>query len=258
MTNALELKGLESFAELNGLRYETLAPDIANALEVRPYMRVVTLLRQTDPNLKYEVFVRLNRGGESMEPQEVRKVAYRGSLTDLVYELSGNEFLRKQLKIHGEESPAFAKMYDAELVLRFFALSKKWEAFSGALQQELDAFNTENRNPTPAARAKLRSRFERAIKGCEHLWGEHAFHRYEAGAWRNQLLAGMFDAQMIGVDLTSDATLNRAAAKKAALTITFKKLCADPEFDRAVRVGTNTPDRVRTRVGAIRDLLQSV
>jgi hypothetical protein len=220
-------------------------------------MRVVTLLRQTDPDLKYEVFVRLNRGGESMEPQEVRKVAYRGALTDLVYELSSSGFLRKQLKIRDDESPAFAKMYDAELVLRFFTLSKKWDAFSGALQHELDQFNMGNRNLSPAACAKLRARFNRAIGACESLWGDHAFHRYETGAWRNQLLAGMFDAQMVGVELTSDAALSRALANRASVMTGFKKLCADPEFDRAVRVGTNTPERVRLRVTAIRDLLKN-
>ena len=45
-----------------------------------PDIRVVTLLKQTHASLKYEVFLRLNRGGEILNAQEIRNVAFRGSL----------------------------------------------------------------------------------------------------------------------------------------------------------------------------------
>ena len=120
--NQLILNGIEAFEEIEGRRFYELPQDMRNALEVRPYLRVITLLKQSDPTLKFEVFTRLNRGGETMAPQELRNVAYRGPLNSLVYDLAANNFLRQQLKIRSEKSKAYQIMADAEYVLRFLTL----------------------------------------------------------------------------------------------------------------------------------------
>jgi hypothetical protein len=38
-------------------------------------LRVTTLLRQSEEELKHEVFLRLNTGGEILNAQEIRNVA---------------------------------------------------------------------------------------------------------------------------------------------------------------------------------------
>ena len=118
MMEEMKLQGLESFTEIEGWKFGDLPDDMQNALRIRPYVRVVTLLKQSDPMLKFEVFTRLNKGGEQMLPQELRKVAYRGSFSDLVFELAETPFLKKQLKIQSENSPAYVRMEDAEFVLQ--------------------------------------------------------------------------------------------------------------------------------------------
>lgn len=129
--NRLKLKTLETLTEIEGLRFSELPDDLQNALSIRPYLRVITILKQSDPLLKYEVFIRLNRGGESMQPQELRNVAFRGPLNDLIFHLSDNQFLRQQLKIRDEDSTAYKLMADAEMVLRFLALREQWSDFRG-------------------------------------------------------------------------------------------------------------------------------
>ena len=73
------------------------------SIRIRPYIRVITLLKQSDPNLKYEVFNRLNTGGEKLLPQEIRNAAYEGELNDSLIELSENIVLRTQLNIESEK-----------------------------------------------------------------------------------------------------------------------------------------------------------
>ncbi len=68
----LTLGGLERFRELNGYRFSQLPAQLQNALRVRPYIRAVTLLRQSDRQTKYEVFHRLNSGAEPLNAQEIR------------------------------------------------------------------------------------------------------------------------------------------------------------------------------------------
>lgn len=56
LNNKLTLSNLNLFPELNGLTFSKLPSALSNALAIRPYIRVVTLLRQSNPELKHEVF----------------------------------------------------------------------------------------------------------------------------------------------------------------------------------------------------------
>jgi Protein of unknown function DUF262 len=60
LNNAFELKGLVAFPEINGIKFRDLPKSLQGALRIRPYLRVITLLKQSHPQLKYEVFIRLN------------------------------------------------------------------------------------------------------------------------------------------------------------------------------------------------------
>ena len=99
LNNTFVLKGLEAFPEINGYRFKELPKTLQSALRVRPYLRVITLLKQSDPRLKFEVFLRLNRGGIELNNQEIRNVAFRGPLNSAIYHAAENDFLKKALKI---------------------------------------------------------------------------------------------------------------------------------------------------------------
>ena len=116
--NRFPLTGLNRFDELTGLRFISCLRSW-NSLTVRPYMRAITILRQSEPTTKYEVFHRLNSGGQPLNAQEIRNVLFRGPLNDLVVGLSGEEALRRQLKIRDNRSSAYRAMVDVEYVLRF-------------------------------------------------------------------------------------------------------------------------------------------
>ena len=255
MGNRLQLTLLESMREVEGLTFQQLPEDLRNTLLIRPYLRVITILKQSSPLLKYEVFIRLNRGGESMEPQELRNVAFRGPLNDLVYELSSNDFLVQQLKIKSAKSSAFSQMADAELVVRFLALREAWENFSGGLRGVMDEFMAKNLDATKGQRDAMNAAFLRAIQGCKEIFGDHAFQRPTSSGWRAQFLNGVYDAQMLAVDALSDAQINSLSTKKTLALDAIKDLFTDHSFDRAAREATNTPGRIKLRVGRTRDAL---
>lgn len=258
MTENLVLRELEKFTELEGRSFGDLPEPLQNALRIRPYVRVVTLLKQSDPTLKFEVFTRLNRGGEPMLPQELRKVAYRGSLSDLVFELSETPFLREQLKITSADSPAYKNMEDAEYVLRYFALRSAWQSFSGSLRGELDSYMIKNQHVKPARAKILREDFLRSIGACKGIWGVHAFKRHTGTGWRSQFLAGMYDAEMLAIGELTDAQVKKATAKATTVVKRTAALFEDPSFEKSVRQGTNTPSFVRNRVAAVTQLLQAL
>lgn len=261
MRNEFALAGMETFHAVETLLFCELPDDLQNALKIRPYLRVVTLLKQSDKELKYDVFERLNTGGETLNAQEIRNVAFHGPLNDLIYStLCGREFLTRRLKISTppEKSPAFQKMQDAEYVLRYLTLRSGWETFSGDLAKSMDDFMSANQYASEKPLNDFKSDFDRALKWCEVLWGDKAFARPTDDGWRDQSLAGMYDAEMIAVARLPESKLKLLADKRSQVVQKTRSLFSDPEFDTAVRQGTNTPSRVRFRIASLHDALLEI
>lgn len=254
----LKLRSLERLTQAEGIGFADLPSEIVNSLKLRPYLRVVTLLKQTDPLLKYEVFLRLNRGGEALNPQEIRNVAFRGDLNAKIYSLSENAFLRQRLKIDNEKSAAYRDMADAEYVLRFLTINERLESFGGSLVKEMDDYMRRWQKATAAQITALTTPFDEAITRCASIWGDNAFRRPEGAGWRDQTLAGMYDAQMIAAAKVSPATAELASKNQAKVLEKTRKLFDDQEFDKSVRTGTNTPARIRYRVQEMKKLLESI
>ena len=255
LNNAFELKGLLAFPEINGTKFRDLPKSLQGALRIRPYLRVITLLKQSHPQLKYEVFIRLNRGGIQLNNQEIRNVAFRGRLNDAIYDCALHPLLRSALKIESPKSAAFQQMQDAEYVLRFLSLRESWETFAGSLSRSMDAFMLENKDADADKANRLVAPFSQAIERTGYLWGDVAFQRWDGQRWRQQMLAGLFDAQMIAATLLSSAQANALAERQHDVINETKKLFEDSDFEESVRLGTNTPARLRYRVGAVRDML---
>ncbi len=259
MKDKMRLQSLDNFKEMEGATFEDLPSSIQNALNIRPYVRVVTLLKQSDPNIKYEVFTRLNTGGEPLIPQEIRNVAYRGPVNDLVYSLAENDFLKKQLKIKDNRSKPYRMMMDAEYVLRFFTLQERWRDFSGNMRVSMDVFMKEHQHKNKDFVDNLHKQFDTSIKCCKAVWGDNAFKRYTNGQWRNLVLAGMYDAQMLGVSMLGNVERKRAIQNKENIIAkTVDLLKNDEQFENSVRQFTSNPERVRYRIDTMVKALKSV
>lgn len=256
MNGGSPLTRLERFTEIEGMSFGQLPPPLQNFLTVRPAIRAVSLLRQSDPNLKYEVFHRLNSGGEPLNAQEIRNVLYRGPLNELVVRLGGDDFLREQLKIRNTKAPNYRKMLDAEWVLRFLTLSDSWDDFSGDLRVSMDQFMAVNQYAEDTALAGMRRDFNASLRGCQHLWGRNAFKRPEGNGWRDLALAGMFDAQMIAVLEAGPRAVQRLKEQDRRVQRATRDLFDDEEFEGSVRTATNTPSRLRYRVVRMTEMLQ--
>lgn len=256
LDNQFPLTELKFRPALNGLLFRELEDELRATLIMRP-IRSVTIMRQTPPWKKYEVFLRLNTGGEPLNHQEVRNVAFAGPLNSKIIEASEHDFLRRQLKIRSQSSPAYSDMTDVEFVVRFLAMRSTWERFSGNYRTTLDSYMLANRSLDPNEAYIEIKRFNRAIDWCQSLWGEHAFKRFDGKQWRDQLIGGVYDAQMLACDQLDNKVLGRADKSGRALEL-MEHLFKQTDFEAAVRAATNTPSRVRLRVAAVTSMLNAV
>ncbi len=256
LNGEFRLSNLSFVTDLDGYSFEDLPATVTSTLNMRP-LRAVTVMRQTADWVKYEVFLRLNTGGEPLNAQEVRNVAFASPLNDVIIDLSEDRFLRQQLKIRSTSSAAYADMTDVEFVLRFMALADSWTNFRGNLRAALDEFMLRHHAAGPREVANFAHRFTRALRACESLWGPLAFRRFDGKQWRDQMIGGVYDAQMVAVDQLSDEELTAAAASENATTA-MARLFSNANFDSAVRIATNTPSRVHYRIESVRDLLRAL
>lgn len=259
VNDAFALQGLQKLPEINGLYFTDLPNEIQNFLTLRPSIRAVILLKQTDPQLKYEVFHRLNTGGEPLKAQEIRNSLYRGYLNDKIIEASGHSFLKQQLKIKNDNSPNFQKMIDVEWVVRFLALREYWMNFPGDYKTALDDFMHKHFQDSKYHSDILIENFVETIECCEYLWGDKAFKRYEDGLWRDLALAGLYDAQMIAIAMLGPQRIrNQFNQNDPEAEMLMIKAFQDPDFNSAIRVSTNNASKVYYRIRKIIELFELI
>src|SRR5271165_1219165 len=70
------LTGCDILVELNGKVFSDFEPVLQLELK-RKTLRAIVIRRTNDPNLRYEMFKRLNAGGSPAEPHEVRNASLR-------------------------------------------------------------------------------------------------------------------------------------------------------------------------------------
>lgn len=119
--NNYELQGLEVLTILNGAKYSDLPSFLIRRLEERS-IRCLRIDSTVDPQVKYDIFERLNSGSVKLESQELRNATCRGPFKELIKTLSKNEMFVAACKLM-PDSARVQKMEDEELVLRFFAIN---------------------------------------------------------------------------------------------------------------------------------------
>lgn len=252
----LKLKNLKEFSTLDGYGFNDLPEQLRRALTIRPYIRVITLLKQSDPEIKYEVFLRLNTGGEKLRPQEIRNVAYSGSLNDLLFELAEHPFLKTSLKISSNKSVPFQTMDDVEHVLRFLTVFYTWQDPSGKLSDRMDRFMAEHRYSNTD---EYKFIFHKAIEGCQSIWGQYAFKKFVSGTWREQFISPLFDAQMAAVASLTDSEIQILSAQQNTVIDTTVQLFEEnEEFLKSISQSTNNASAISTRISSILTMLNNI
>jgi hypothetical protein len=251
------LQGLENFKEIEGLSFNQLPSPLINALKIRPYIRVITLLKQSDQNLKYEVFTRLNTGGDRLLPQEIRNAIFEGTLNDSLIGLSRNEFLMQQLKSKAVTSKPYKEMIDVEYVLRFFTLREFWDKFPGNMSYAMDEFMRKHHKTINANDIMgMETLFQQCMDLCDIIWGKKAFKRPDG---RDEIIQGIYDAQTVSLSFFVMTHKEVMVEKKELIKNAFDNAYQnDKEFQVSMRQFTSNIKQVQYRIKTMKNLVESI
>lgn len=167
--NEFALKNLEIITELEGLKYKDLPPRPKSLLN-DGLLRINVIQEDSHPDIKFDVFMRLNKGAVTLNDQELRNCLYRGSLINLAKNLANNPSL---LSVIGIKKP-HPRFLDVEFILRYFAFSETMkenernefflEGYAGSLREFLNGFLTKKKDVTAQEIEILKQKFETTIE----------------------------------------------------------------------------------------------
>jgi len=138
------LVGCDIVPSLNGKLFGDLEPVLQLELK-RKALRAIVIRRTNDPNLRYEMFKRLNAGGSPAEAHEVRNASLRivgptgEAFLRFLDECSKQRFFEELTDTLSEQ--AKHRLGSQELVLRFFALKNSMETYKGSISDWLDDYS---------------------------------------------------------------------------------------------------------------------
>lgn len=132
----LKLSHLEKLDALNGHRFEDL-PDALRRYFNRQPLQFILLTDKSDPDVRFELFERLNSGSIQLTPQEVRRAVYRGEFSDFIEDLSTYEPFTSMLKLQEGKQKNGTQ---AEQVLKFFAYKNSRGEFKGQVKSFLNSY----------------------------------------------------------------------------------------------------------------------
>lgn len=255
------LTGMKVRSDLKGKLFRDLTTEDQAVLEDYA-LRIVVIQKEADPDLKYEVFERLNSGAQVLSDMELRNCVYRGPYNNMLKDLASNPYL---LRVRGVNVP-HAKMQDRQLILRFFAMCRQTHLKYRAPVKQFMNHEIENyRFASPQELAKLRELFENAIQNAYDVFGGHAFRRYTPGDANNPDgkwdLGGTLNVALWDTILYTFSFYERRqviAAGDAVREEFLDLLTSDPVFVDYIGRTTDKPDRIRYRADAWRQRMDKI
>lgn len=175
--NEFALTKVEVLVELQKKKYKDLPPKAKSLLD-DGLLRVNIIKKDSHRDIKYDIFMRLNRGAVTLNYQELRNCLYRGNLNDAAKELcEENHVFLSMLK----QSKPHTRYMDVEFIIRYFAISdnlakdSKGDVFisgyKGKLVSFLNEYMDKNKDCSLEEKKKYKERFNQTIEKIQIVYG---------------------------------------------------------------------------------------
>ncbi|MDH5517604.1 MAG: DUF262 domain-containing protein [Gammaproteobacteria bacterium] len=252
LNDDFELQGLTTYPELNGSLCSNLDPRIKRHILNRT-LRCITILKETHPQIKMDVFERLNTGAVQLNHQEIRHGVYHGELINLIDQLAEEKIWKK---ITGYKNDN--RMKGSELILRYFSLLVELRSYKKPLKTFLDTFCEKHSNLTPEESLKWKTLFLSTIELVHDVFDHAAFRTYDKNknTYNKSINSALFDAVMIGFSSTSLTKRNISKFNKNNFLIEYHQLLNDEKFSTAISVGTSATANVKHRINQVKKLIK--
>lgn len=252
VNNQFSLKGLTTYPELEGVKFFELDGRFQRHILNRT-LRCIVITKETHPQIKFDVFERLNSGAVKLTPQELRHGIYNGSFMKHITDLGKNKTWRALINPGAEK-----RMKVEELIIRFFAFHYAMDQYKQPLAGFLNDYADKNREISDSKKEELTQLFTNTVNNLVTLYGDLAFKVFDRDLSPiNNFNAALFDAEMISIS-SIKGELKISTDDRAK----FLKKVADAfyieDFRRSISKSTSNKSQITSRIKKLKELVDAL
>lgn len=255
-----KLTGLKIFTELNRKSFKEINEELQDKIRYCK-IRTITFRRESEADLKFEIFERLNTGAVSLNDQELRNCIYRGPYNELLKELSKDTDFMYLLGLKKPDK----RMKDIELVLRFAAFYHfTYLNYKPPMRKFLNNDMEKYQYISDVEAIELKNAFKNAVTIIKSLLDNHAFKRFYKGDEKNpngywepkKFNASLYDILMYSFakEDKNKVYQNLDSIREALIYL----MTNDQDFIDAIELSTSSVQAVTKRFDKWRLTLQDI
>lgn len=204
--------------------------------------RIEIIQKESEFGMRYELFKRLNTGGEGLSRQEIRNCIFRGldnSFNATIKEMSKYNNFRDIVIINEDEA---AKMYYEELVLRFLTLKNDGTQYKeSTIQEYMDKYMKKmSENPNRDQINKDKQIFFSIIDFLKSLQKSDIFKLS-----RQNFTTSMYDALMLSLASQIESLIQ---LNKEIISEKIDTLKNDNKFTKYTGSASSNPTNITNKV----------
>lgn len=243
-----KLTGLKVLKELNRKLFTEIEKEDQNKIR-KTTLHTIIIKKESNDDVKFEIFERLNTGSVKLNEDEIRNTVYRGKYIDLLSELEENETFHGLVKKDNFKN----RMIYRGMILRFFALSEKsYLNYVPSMKQFCNKELRDNRNLSDEKIKEYKNRFHDCLDMVKVVFGETSFRRYipmnenEPGYWStSRINMALFDIQLCGfVNYSKNDVLRNADFIRESMLDLMKN---NQTFIDSILIQTSDRNILKTR-----------
>jgi hypothetical protein len=249
LEKTLRLTGLE-FLQLNGSGFDKLPRHLQRRIR-ETQVTVYLIERGTPPEVKFNVFKRINTGGLPLSAQEIRHALNQGPASELLKTLADT----REFGLATANGISDERMADRECVLRFIAFfltapgAYRGQDFDGFLNQTMARLN----DMSDLERQRISEDFLRSMRSARAIFDEVAFRK--PSPRRKPINKPLFEAWSVNLARRTDAEIELLIARKKVIRERFGEIMDVYEFEQSVSVATGDARKVALRFSYVSKLL---
>lgn len=252
LNDEFPLTGLATYPELDSFKFSELDPRFQRHIRNRT-IRCIVILKDTHPQIKFDVFERLNTGSVKLNPQELRHGIYNGPLIEEIEELSNLSSFKKATSTNNDK-----RMKGEEMILRYFALYNNWQNYEKPMTTFLNTYAENNRFFNQEIIENLSQNFKRNLDKCLELYGDFTFKTFDETKKRMKSNTALFDAQMISMEILNPSIEHIQELDKDMVIERLTELFGNEEFYSSLTKGTTDKSVVHRRINDYTDFLNNL
>lgn len=252
----LKLEGLEFLQDLNAKKYDELPRNYQRRID-ETILTVYLIQKGTPAKVKFNIFRRINTGGEPLSPQELRHAINPGKANKLLENLAKSTQFKKNTNLSKKREK---RMDDQEFVLGFVAfcltpyqdypVDEGRDYFLNEAMQKINKISSREEE-------YIKNTFLKSMDAASKIFGENAFRKiYSNQSKKFPINKALFESWSVSLGKLCDREIQILIEHKEDLKNEFiYYIEKDPSFLKSISQAAN---QVKYRFSIIEKIIKEL